>query len=378
MVVYRYLAKELYAITIANTIVLLLIFISNQFIQYMSIAAAGSLTAHLVFVILLLKTPQLLGTLLPLSLFLAIMLGYSRLYADNEMTVLLASGFNLKQLYKITLLVGITIMLITSILMLWVSPIVNRYADDLIQKGALSPLELITPGKFQSVQSGRWIFYAQSVSTDHAKLQDIFVVDQDPNTLNDNQSNQDKQAKQIIKQNNLQLRQGFLFAKNGHQYVDPVTNDMFLIFNNGERYSGIPGKSDYEKISFEQYGIRLGAANVMSRIKADSIGTIDLLKMHKNDKQAAELQWRFSMPIMAVILVLMAVPLSKVKSRQGRFKHIVPAILLYMLYGNFMFIGRDWITNGKISHTVGLWWVHLLMLCIALLIIFYDKIVPTN
>jgi len=80
----------------------------------------------------------------------------------------------------------------------------------------------------------------------------------------------------------------------------------------------------------------------------------------------AELQWRLSFPISVFILVLLAVPLSRVNPRQGRFAQLFPAILIYIIYANMIFVSRNWLENGEIPWWVGMWWIHGIALLLAL------------
>ena len=70
----------------------------------------------------------------------------------------------------------------------------------------------------------------------------------------------------------------------------------------------------------------------------------------RNPAAAAELQWRFALPISVLMLALLAIPLSHVRPRQGRYSHILPAILIYIVYMNLLFIARNWVErNGARS-----------------------------
>jgi lipopolysaccharide export system permease protein len=346
MIISRYLIKEISTVLLANTLILLLVFIGNQFAHYMQIAISGHLTAHLVTILLILKMPQLLGTVLPLSLFLSIILAYGRMYADNEMTILFASGVNLNKIIKITLVPTAIVMMLIAILILWVSPHINKYVNDLLRKGALSPFELVASGRFQSPHNGRWVLYTEQVSDGHKKLQQVFVADQSKTSSTD-----------------------VLMAKTAHQKFDNKTGDLFLVFNDGNRYVGTPGEKNFQIIRFAQYGIRYASNDKMIKLKEDSMEMTTLWHNYKEKRSAAELQWRLSVPIMAFVLALLAVPLSRVKSRQNRYVQIVPAILLFIVYGNFLYLGRDWIREGNVSIYFGVWWVHLIMLLLAIILI---------
>jgi lipopolysaccharide export system permease protein len=346
MIIFRYLTKEIGAVLLANTLILLLIFLGNQFAHYMQIAISGHLTAHLITILLILRTPQLLGSALPLALFLSIILAYGRMYAESEMTVLFASSVNLSQIVKITLVTAIGVGTLIAILILWVSPHINKYVNDLLHKGALSPLELVAPGRFQSTRDGRWVLYTQKVSSGHKKLRQVFVADQSRKNSAD-----------------------VLMAKTAHQKFDNKTGDLFLVFDDGSRYVGMPGKKNFEIVHFAQYGTRVAGNDNMAKIQEDSMGIKMLWHNYKDKKAAAELQWRLSIPIMAMVLALLAVPLSRVKTRQNRYIQIVPSILLFIVYGNFLYLGRDWIRTGKVSIYLGMWWIHILMLLLALILI---------
>ena len=69
-----------------------------------------------------------------------------------------------------------------------------------------------------------------------------------------------------------------------------------------------------------------------------------------------ELQWRLSLPLLVFIVTLMAVPLSRVNPRQGRFLKLLPAILFYMAYLTILIAARGALEKGKIPPALGLWW----------------------
>jgi hypothetical protein len=54
------------------------------------------------------------------------------------------------------------------------------------------------------------------------------------------------------------------------------------------------------------------------------------------------------LPLLVFIVTLMAVPLSRVNPRQGRFLKLLPAILLYMAYLTMLIAARGALEKGKI------------------------------
>ncbi len=84
---------------VAVTGILLMILMSSRLIYQLTAAAAGKIPLEIVFFTLLLRMPSFLEMILPLSLFIAILLAYGRLYAESEMTVLTATGFSIARRY---------------------------------------------------------------------------------------------------------------------------------------------------------------------------------------------------------------------------------------------------------------------------------------
>jgi lipopolysaccharide export system permease protein len=70
-----------------------------------------------------------------------------------------------------------------------------------------------------------------------------------------------------------------------------------------------------------------------------------------------------------LILTFLAVPLSRVNPRSGKFAKILPAIVIYIIYANFIFIARNWIVDQKTPLWLGMWWLHLSVLSLGIFLI---------
>jgi len=60
--------------------------------------------------------------------------------------------------------------------------------------------------------------------------------------------------------------------------------------------------------------------------------------------------------------MVLAVPLARLRPRQGRFGKIGVAILVYFLYSEGLSAARTWLEGGVVPSFVGLWWVHAIAL----------------
>lgn len=356
MIIFRYLTKEVFQTLFAVTFVLLLIFLSNQLVRYLSYAASGKIPASILLQLMGLEIPYLLAVLLPLGLYLGILLTYGRLYADNELRVMQASGLSGQKLVVMTGTFAFFIMAIVSGLTFWVNPLIASQKDKLIARGISTQnlFDSLMPGRFQLSGDDKRVIYVEKVTRNHKEAQNIFVAEQKKS------ADDTENASWAV-----------LSAASGYQMRDPYNHDRFVVATDGYRYEGVPGQLDYKIIQFKKYAIRIPNQEFRSqRQLEEAIPTITLWQKDHDPKNAAELQWRISLPLSLLLLALLAIPLSRIRPRQSRYANILPAILIYIIYMNLLFVARDWIEHSYIPRQIGVWWAHGLFLGLIILLIF--------
>lgn len=344
MIIFRYLSKEIVTALFAISAILLVILLSNQMARYLGYAADGRLPAQAVFQLLSLEIPQLLALLLPLGLYLSILFTYGRMYTENEMTILTTSGLSPGSLMRLILPVTLGVVLLSALLTLWFIPHLMLYRNQLLeQTGTVAKLQSLLPGRFQELDEGRRVIYIEQLSKDRKEMKGLFMAEQ-------------KDSNWIV-----------LSAAEGHQRMNQKMNSLSIVTTKGFRYAGIPGQNDYQVIQYGQYSVRLQNQPIEMSADEDTFSTASLLAAyHLNKKYAATFQWRISLPLMGLVLMLIAVPLSKISRGQGRYAKMLPAVLIYILYANMLFVGRAWMNKGTLSPDLGLWWIHGCMLILAL------------
>lgn len=354
MIIFRYLAREVFNAFIVISIILLLIFLSNQFAHYLSMTAAGKLFGMQLLHLMFLEIPQLLCLIFPLALYLSILLSYGRMYVDNEMVVLTACGLSQRKLLGITLALSTFVVIPVILFTFWINPIVANNRNQLLDRiYSASILQSIMPGRFMQANNGQRIIYVESMSRDRQQLKNVFGAEQSS-----------------LKNSKVGDLWTVMSAAGGHHYVDPKTKDHFVVADNGYRYEGVPGTKNFTIYQFSQYGIRIDTPISYTNHNTDSMSTSQLWhlsRQHHLDANA-ELQWRLSLPVCIFILAFLAFSLSRVAPRHGRFAKFFPAILLYIVYANFIIVGQNWISEGKLSPWFGLWVLHCFMITIGFLL----------
>jgi lipopolysaccharide export system permease protein len=352
---FRYLAKEVLYLFVGVTFVLLIIFLSNQWLRYLSRVAAGNLPLDTIWHLLLLSVPQLLGLLMPLGLFFAMLAAYGRLYAENEMTAMFACGMSLRRLVMISLGLASIVALLVALMSLWLSPIINKQRQQLLRQGGLALIvDALLPGRFQQLDKRGTAVYVQNISEDRNALEGIFLARRDANNPN----------------------WDVLIAKSGILRENPDTEQREVVLQKGKRYQGQPGENDFKITEFKNFALEIKpSTSLLLPNNVKSLSTNYLWQHYQNNPaNAAEFQWRVSVPLMALVLGLLVVPLSRVTPRQGRYAKIFPATLIMLVYANFLFFIRNWMIHGEFPIFPGLWGLHAAFVLFALILMMWPML----
>jgi lipopolysaccharide export system permease protein len=330
----RYIFRETFSAWLMVTAVLFVILMSNQFAEILDDAAAGRLPRDAVFLILGLTSLRYLTVLTPIGLFLGVMLALARLNRDSEMAALAACGVGPSSLLRPISLLVTGLSLTVAWLALVQTPDASRAIEEITQR-AQDELELgvLESGKFTSPDSGDTIVYAREVIGE--EIHDVFI-----------QHNRDERVVVIL-------------ADRGERVQDAETGDLSFVLYNGRRYEGIPGEKNFRVVNFSEHGMPIRPDEDEEAEELVESKLTELLLASNIPEDRAELQWRLSSPISLFVLMLLAVPLSRSRPREGRYGRLGVGILIYITYQNLLSIARVWIEREDVPTWVGLWWVHI-------------------
>ncbi|MEE8343078.1 MAG: LPS export ABC transporter permease LptF [Gammaproteobacteria bacterium] len=356
LVIDRYLLREVILSWLVVTLVVWIILLSNKLVRYLGKAIAGEVPGQEVFALLGLSSVGFLVMLLPLSLYLAIILALGRLYKDSEITALSACGVGTGRLYRPLLSLAVVAAILLSWLSLVIAPATAMLRHQIENRAEQSTdLSLLTPGRFQEVQNGKLVIYAEQLSEDRKRITNLFM-----DTIQQGQS-------------------GLLTAEHAHTELDAEKTGRILVMEDGHRYQGFPGDEDFRILRFARYGVALPSAAVDVAVLARDAKPTKGLWKSKDLRDRAELHWRISAPVAILVLTLLAVPVSRTTPRQGKYGKMFIAVLIFVIYYNLLGAARFWLESGVIWPQLGLWWVHgLMVLCAAALLIWGDPQRVTN
>lgn len=352
MLIFRYLTKETLKSQFAIFFILMAIFITLRFVRVLGDASDGDIPAGLVLGFLGLYAPALSALVLPISAYLGIMLAHGRLYVDSEMTVLRACGVSEWYITRVMLILSLFIMVLTGVITMYLAPMAADSEDQLREKARNEAgFSTLIPGRFQQTGNEKAVIFVHDISSND-NLQRVF--------LSQNQTGTGESQVRVV------------YAQSG--YIDDSEDGARnLVLREGVQYEGQRARKDYRKVEFDEYRIQINDKPAEETGRNVSVmSTMELWEDDSNEANA-EFQWRLAIPLSIPFLVLIAVPLSSVDPRQGRFGKMFPAILLYLGYFLLLLASRRLLDDGKMPAMLGLWWVHVVMLIIGIMLIARDR-----
>ena len=348
MLYRRALTREMGLTTGAVLTVLVAIALVVLFIRLLGDVARGELANEAVFVFLGFSLLYFLPVLMTIALFAGVLLPLSRMWRDSEMVIWFNAGLSLTQWMRPVLVFAVpfslVILLLTLVLNPWVQTKKSEYGQELKSR---SESALIAPGLFAESNAGQRVYYVESLNPLTGIVRNVFM------------------------QSRIDGRLGLVIAREG-DYTQLPDGSRYLVFKEGRRYEGTPGQLDYRVVRFERYWMRLDPVATGARAVSIRQMSVAELLADATPPARAQLLWRLGVPISALILAVMAIPLSFVNTRARRSYGLVIALLLYFVYNNLLSLSQAWVAQDKLNPMVGMWVSHLLMLS-AVAILFYRR-----
>jgi len=340
------LLREFAASAAATFVVLLAIAIATQFVRFLGLAANGSIPLEGVFALLAFILFNYLPILLSLTLFIAVLMTLTRSYRDSEMVVWFCSGMGLTSWIRPVLLFSLPLTAVIALMSLVLSPWAIMKSEEFRQHlDTRNDVSRMTPGAFRESKQADRVFFVENASEHDGVVSNVFV------------SSVEHQKIGVMV-----ARRGLLqTAENG---------DRFLVLLDGRRYEGTPGTPEYKIGEFSRYAMRIEPYEAKLTVpSAKALPTVSLLN-DPTPPNLAELSWRISLPLSALILAVLAIPLSFVNPSAGRSLNLVLAILIYMIYSNCVSIMQAWVAQEKIGFLIGLLGIHTAMLTLLAALFF--------
>jgi len=149
------------------------------------------------------------------------------------------------------------------------------------------------------------------------------------------------------------------------------------VLSDGTRYHSNAADGEFQSVAFDRYYIQIQDQEVEQKHRKLSALPTQALFSPTEDKLVAEygatIQWRIAFPLACIILTFIAVPLSVVNPRQGKFAKMLPALMLFLGYFLLLTAMRSGVERQALPVSIGLWPIHISALFLGVILLMKER-----
>ena len=349
MIFKKALRQELNFTTGVVFMVLVTLVLTNLMIRVLGNAASGTANPKDALVLIGLGMINYLPILLTASVFVAILMVLTRWYKDSEMVIWQSAGISLLKILRPILNFTAPIAVAIAVLSIFASPWASEKSATIKQRfQQRDDISMLAPGQFRESSGNNRVFFIESMNPETDMITNVFVTD----------FGKERQLVAVAKQ-------GFI--------QNTPDGEKQLILETGRRYEGTPGSTDFRITEFDKYTVKLADKVIDPIINGPRTLPAWVLIQDLNKAHLGEILWRIGLPLMVFVFAIIAIPLSYMDPRRGRYTALIMAVLLYFTYSNLLKLMQAWVTTGKLSFSIGWWLLHVVIALIGLALIVYRQ-----
>jgi lipopolysaccharide export system permease protein len=317
------------------------ILVTTTLVRTLGRAAVGRVDTASILPLLAFFAINAMPVLLVLTLYIAVLMALTRAYRDAEMVIWFASGRSLTDFVMPVMRFAFPLVVVVAVLSFSLAPWANQQSADYQRRfEQRQDVSRVSAGQFRDSASGSRVFFVESLAEDERSVRNVFVTQQSADRL-------------------------VVVVSAGGEVVTEPDGDRFLVLDRGRRYDGSSSAAEFRIMEFERYGLRIDpVAPPVSDSPIKALSTRQLLA-DPTPRHLGELVWRIGLPVSAIALALLAIPLSAFNPRVGRSVNLIVALLIYVVYSNLLSLSQAWVGQGRLSFALGVWLIHAAAFAIA-------------
>ena len=328
MIFQRALLREFAGLAGAVFMTLFAIALTTRLIRLLGQAAGGQIPSDAVIAFLGFFALGALPVLLSLTMFIAVLLTLTRSWRDSEMVIWFGAGLSLTAWLRPVMVFALPQLALIAVLSLFISPWSAQMGEQYQSRvAARNDVTRVSPGVFGETSGKDRVFFVESVSGDAKTVQNVFVSSVQ------------------------QARGGVSMSRTGYTDIAP-NGDRFIVLERGRRYDGSPGDPEYRVTEFERYEARIETKESDELVVTHKQLPTWALVMNPTSANLGELVWRFGVPLSALVLVMLAIPISFVNPRAGRSANLLFALFTYVVYSNLLSVSQARVAQDRLDFWV--------------------------
>ena len=359
-IIHRYILKEIAFPFFMILFILTFVLLMGKILQLMDLMVNKGIRVFDIGLLIIYLMPSFLMFTIPISFFVAIMMGLGRLSSDNELIVMKASGMSLYEISKPILLAAVVIFFLTAVTSYFLVHQGN-YATKILlfdvarQKASAGIKEKVFNDDFKGI-----LLYADNIPVSGDYMDGVLISDT---------RNADEQTT--------------IIATRAYLVANPNAMTVTLRLEDGATHSVDRGLNNYRKMDFARYDIKLDLGAAMTEEKAKTKASTEMtageiLKRMQDRKikdtdlreLAIEIQKKLSIPVSTLVFCILGIPLGIRKHRTAKFWGFSIGLAVVLAYYLIRLGGEALAETGRLTPFIGTWTPNIL-LGIAGIYLFY-------
>src|SRR6185369_6162507 len=346
-----YIIREVTSLFLLGILVFTLILLLGRMIKLTELVITRGVPISDVGLMIAYLLPSFLVFTIPMAFLLAVLLAFGRLSADNEITVMKASGISLVQLMPPVLLCGLAAALLAlaagTIGVPWGNSSFKHLSFDVLKQNvAITIREKVFWDDLPGI-----VLYTDHYDEEHHALKGVIIHD-----------GRDKKRPMTI------------FASDGKIGCTANLQDICVVLQNGSLHAADSGDK-YRLIKFGEYIMTIqgmGKSVGIAMIESD-MGISELWRKASNPatpkpnrlKMLSELHSRFAFPFATLVFAILAVPLGIQNRRSGKSSGFSISIAILLVYYLLLSLMRTFAERGSIPPALALWLPNMVFLSLG-------------
>jgi LPS export ABC transporter permease LptG/LPS export ABC transporter permease LptF len=342
----RYMIKEVGPPFVLSVGVLTFFLVIDRVYQLTDLVITKSVPLHLVLGLLVYMLPGVLALTVPMGLLVAVLLAGGRLAGDLEVAALKASGISPLRIFAPVLGIALAVSALVALLTLLIAPAASgAFANQLFRILQTKATTGIKERTF-SASFNQMVMYVDDISASQVALRGLLVSDE-----------RDPKLSRII------------VAREGRLLSDPKTRRVTMRFIDGTISETDAGDARRFRLTgFTLYDLNLPLDNpqrAAERIeKPEKEMSVQALRESIADLKRqgqivtplqVELQKRFSLPVAAIVFVLVSFPLGIRTHRGGRTLALGSSLAIVVAYYFMHTFLENMSLRGSMPVAVAMW-----------------------
>ncbi len=340
----RYILREIFSHFLLGLLVFTFVIFIRQLGNLLELVVRHNVPMREVTTLFLLPVPSILMLTVPMAVLVGTLIGLSRMAADGEVIAARATGVGVSAFVRPVMMLAASGWAITLGMALFLAPSAARKMDRMENglKASQVPYE-IQPRVFIEQFPNR-LLYLEDVTGARSSWRGVFIAD-------------------LSQPNQLKVT----LAERGGLVNEPARGRFVLHLEDGTTHDFDPNRPDeYSIAAFTNTEIPIlvdqGNGGASERSTPPYLTMTQLWqRVHgtapSKERTAAvvELNYRLALPVAAIVLALVGIPLGISTRKGGKSVGLMLSILLVFAYYILMASGWSIAKQGRVSPFIGLW-----------------------